>query len=350
MQFKFNKKIKISNSYISESSPVFIIGEAGVNHNGDMGTAKELIDAAVDAGVDAVKFQTFSAEDLILKSVQKAPYQTQTTSIEESQYDMLKSLEVTTKQNKELLNYCKKKNITFLTTPFDEKSLDNLDALDLPAYKIASTDLTNLLFLEKVAKKNKPIFLSTGMSYLTEIEMALSKIYPFNKDVILLQCTANYPIEDNEANLSIINTFKDSFNIMIGYSDHSVGVGAAPYSVTMGAKVVEKHFTLNKNASGPDHKASLSPSELKDLVKEIRKVEKYLGTPYKVPTISEMNTRASLQKCLVANIDIKKDDIFSSDSLIAKRTGGKGISPIQIEHIIGKRAKKDFIKDSIIEV
>lgn len=345
----FNQNILIDGVPISKESSTYIIAEAGVNHNGNMAVAKQLIDVAADAGANAVKFQTFSADDLILKSVEKAPYQTKTTSGDESQYDMLKSLEVKVDQNIELLTYCKQKNITFLTTPFDEKSLNELDDLDLPAYKISSTDLTNLSFLKKVAKKNKPIFLSTGMSYLTEIELALSEIYPINKDVILLQCTANYPIKDDEANLAIINTFKDKFNIIVGYSDHSVGVGAAPYSITMGAKVVEKHFTLNKDHEGPDHNASLSPDELNSLVSEIRKVEKYLGSPFKVPTVSEIKTRAALQKCLVANTDIKRGDIFTSDCIIAKRTGGKGISPIQIDSIIGKKASKDFLKNTIIE-
>ncbi|MDB9866039.1 N-acetylneuraminate synthase family protein, partial [Candidatus Thioglobus sp.] len=253
---KFNKKIKIQEKLISKDSPTFVIAEAGVNHNGDMIVAKKLIDLAVKAGADAVKFQTFSAKDLILNDIQKAPYQKETTDINETQFEMLKRLEVNLDQNKELKRYSDEKGIIFLTTPFDEKSLDDIDELDLPAYKVASTDTTNLMLLRKIAKKGKPIFLSTGMSYLSEIILALETIYEYNQKVVLMQCTANYPIQDNEANLGVINTFKKNFNILLGYSDHTVGTGAAPFAIPMGAKVLEKHFTLDKVSEGPDHKAS----------------------------------------------------------------------------------------------
>lgn len=347
---KFNKKIQLSNKLISDKSPTFVIAEAGVNHGGDMNVAKELIDLAVNAKADAVKFQTFKAENLILSNVQKAQYQKQTTPENESQFDMLKKLEVTQEQNYLLKKYCLEKNIIFLTTPFDEKSLDDLDELDLTAYKVASTDTTNLPFLEKIAKKGKPIILSTGMSYLSEVTLALEAINKYNKDVILLQCTANYPIEDKEANLAVINTYLNNFDILVGYSDHSVGIGAAPFAIPMGAKVVEKHFTLNKNADGPDHRASLSPDELVEFVKLVRKVDNYIGSNIKEPTISEQASRKSLQKCLVANIDIQLDDFFTEDNIIAKRTGGTGISPILYKKIIGKRAKRNFKKNDIIEV
>lgn len=255
----FNKNINVGDFSLNTESPIFIIAEAGVNHNGDLEIAKKLIDLASEAGANAVKFQTFKTENLILKDVQKAQYQKKTTDSKESQFEMLKKLEVSKEQNQELKKYCKKKSIIFLTTPFDEKSLDDLDDLNLLAYKIASTDTTNLPFLKKIAKKGKPIFLSTGMSYLTEVKIALETIYEYNKDVVLLQCTANYPIKNNEANLNVINTYKKCFDVLLGYSDHSVGIGAAPYSVPMGVVVVEKHFTYDKNLSGPDHKASLSP-------------------------------------------------------------------------------------------
>jgi N,N'-diacetyllegionaminate synthase len=278
---KFKRTIYINNKIVSDDSPVFIIAEAGVNHGGDMNIAKKLIDVASDAGADAVKFQAFKTEHLILQNVKKAPYQQKTTAKDESQYNMLKKLEVTKEQNLELIEYCRQKDIIFLTTPFDEYSLDELDSVELPAYKVASTDTTNLPFLRKMAMKDKPIILSTGMSYLSEVRMALEEIYKYNQDVILLQCTANYPIKDDEANLNVINTYKDNFDILIGYSDHSVGIGASPYAVPMGAKVVEKHFTLSKDDDGPDHAASLTPEELKEYVKTIRKVEKYLGTSIK---------------------------------------------------------------------
>lgn len=347
---KFNREIKIRDKLISESSATFIIAEAGVNHGGDMQVARKLIDLASEAGADAVKFQTFSAEHLILENVDKAPYQKKTTSVAESQMDMLRKLEVTKEQNLELRRYCEEKDIIFLTTPFDENSLTQIDELDLPAYKVASTDTTNLPFLKKIAKKGKPIFLSTGMTYLSEIEMALETIYEFNKDVVLLQCTANYPIEDEEANLAVIDTFKEHFDVLVGYSDHSVGVGAAPFAIPMGAKVVEKHFTLDKSLEGPDHEASLSPEELKNFVHLVRKVDAFMGTKLKMPNLSETRTRASLQKCLVASHDITKGEIFTEDSIVGKRTGGIGISPIYYEEIIGKTAVKSFKKNEIIEV
>jgi len=219
----------------------------------------------------------------------------------------------------------------------------------LPAYKVASTDTTNLPFLKKIAKKGKPIFLSTGMSYLSEVKSALETIYEYNKDVVLLQCTANYPIQDNEANLAVINTYRDNFDILLGYSDHSAGVGAAPFAIPMGAKVVEKHFTLNKADEGPDHAASLSPGELIDFVKTVRRVDTYMGSEIKEPSLSEQNTRKSLQKCMVASQDIKKGDLFNNDNLVAKRTGGVGISPIEVHKLLGVKTTKSYKKNQIIE-
>jgi N,N'-diacetyllegionaminate synthase len=347
---KFNKEIHIEGKLISATSPTFVIAEAGVNHGGNMEIAKQLIDLAVKAKADAVKFQTFKTEHLILSDIQKAPYQKNTTDASESQFDMLKKLEVTREQNLELKRHCIDKDIIFLTTPFDEESLDEIDELDLPAYKVASTDATNLPFLKKIAKKGKPIFLSTGMSYLSEVRLALEAIYEHNKDVVLLQCTANYPIQDNEVNLAVINTYRDNFDILLGYSDHSVGVGAAPFAIPMGAKVVEKHFTINKYDEGPDHATSLSPDELIDFVKTVRRVDEYMGSTIKEPTPSEMGTRRSLQKCMVANKEIKKGELFSNDNLAAKRTGGIGISPIDFEKIIGVKSHKTYKKNEVISI
>ena len=346
----FSKKIQVGVRSISKDSPTFVIAEAGVNHGGDIVVAKQLIDLAVDAKADAVKFQTFKAENLILSNIQKAPYQKNTTDACETQFDMLKKLEVSKEQNLELKQYCSVKGIIFLTTPFDEESLDELDELDLPAYKVASTDATNLPFLKKIAKKGKPIFLSTGMSYLSEVKLALETIYEHNKDVVLLQCTANYPIQDNEANLAVINTYRDNFDILLGYSDHSVGVGAAPFAIPMGAKVVEKHFTINKYDEGPDHAASLSPDELINFVKTVRRVDEYMGSTIKEPSPSEMGTRKSLQKCMVANKEIKKGELFSNDNLVAKRTGGIGISPIDFKNITGVKSHKTYKKNEVISI
>lgn len=344
----FNKNLELESKTISEKSSTFIIAEAGVNHGGDLNVAKQLIDIASEAGADAVKFQAFKSENLILQNVQKAPYQQKTTSASESQIEMLKKLEVTREQNLELKRYCEEKKIIFLTTPFDEESLDELDELNLPAYKIASTDTTNLPFLKKVAKKGKPIFLSTGMSYLSEIQLALETIYEHNQDVVLLQCTANYPIENDEANLRVLDTFKNNFNLLVGYSDHTVGVGAAAFAIPMGAKVVEKHFTIDKELEGPDHRASLSPEELQEFVSLVRKVDAFMGSGVKKPNLSERQTRKSLQKCLVANCEIKEGELFSEDNIIGKRTGGVGISPIYFNDLVGRKATKNYVKDEII--
>ncbi len=346
---QFSQTISIEGKLIQNGSPTFIIAEAGVNHGGDMDVAKKLVDLAAEAGADAVKFQTFKTENLILSSVEKAPYQQETTDASESQMEMLKKLEVTKEQNLELMNYCNSKGILFLTTPFDEESIDDLDVLNLAAYKVASTDLTNIPFLRKLASKQKPIILSTGMSYLEEVRLALEAIYPINQEVILLQCTANYPIEDHEANLEIMNTFKSNFDVQLGYSDHTVGPGAAPYAIPMGAKVVEKHFTLSTEDEGPDHRASLKPDELVEFVKIVRKVDSFMGTHVKKPTLTELNTRASLQKCLVANKAIRAGELFTEDNIIGKRTGGKGISPIYFDEVVGKSAQRDYAPNDIIE-
>lgn len=345
----FNTAITIGDRLISEGSPTFVIAEAGVNHGGDLDLAKKLIDIAVQAKADAVKFQTFKAEHLILRDVPKAPYQLKTTSAEESQYTMLERLEVSKTQNKELQNYCRDRSILFLTTPFDEYSLQELDELELPAYKIASTDITNLPFLKKVAQRRRPIILSTGMAYMSEVELALAELYPINKDIILLQCSANYPIEDDDAHLNVISTYKQYFDILVGYSDHSVGIGAAPYAVPLGAKVIEKHFTLDKTLEGPDHRASLSPVELTQMIQQIRQVERYCGSYTKVPSPAETKTRRSLQKCLVAARAIAAGQELTEADLVAKRTGGIGLSPLHYRRLIGRLAKRSYAINDIIE-
>ncbi len=344
----FRKSVKIGDFIVSGDSKTFIIAEAGVNHNGNMEIAKQLIDVAVKSRVNAVKFQAFKTEELILKNIKKAPYQINTSGSGESQFEMLKKLELSKANLFELKKYCDRKGIIFLVTPFDEYSLNMLDELNLPAYKIASTDTTNLLFLKEAAKKGKPIILSTGMSFLKEIESVLEEVGRINKDVILLQCTANYPIHDYECNLRVIPNFMKKFNILVGYSDHTAGIGAGPYAVVMGAKVIEKHFTLNKRFKGPDHKASLEPGELGFFVEEIRRAENYLGSGLKEPTLSEKDTRKSLQKCLVAKKEIRKGETFSKNNIIAKRTGGLGISALSVGEIFGKSSKRDYIKDEII--
>ena len=341
--------MRVGNRIINAQSPVFTIAEAGVNHNGDIDLAFKLIDVAAQAKADAVKFQAFKTEHLILSDVEKAPYQKETTGTTQSQFEMLKALEVTAESNRKLKAYAESQGLIFLTTPFDEVSLEELDELELPAYKIASTDLTNIPFLRRVAKRNRPVFLSTGMSYLSEVELALGCFEP--TQVVLLQCSANYPLKDSEAELEVLNTYRTYFpDYVLGYSDHTVGLGASCYAVAMGAKVVEKHFTLEGMSDGPDHAASLSPGQLADWVAEIRKVERYLGTGVKKPLLCELATRASLQKSLVALSDIQEGDAFSAENVVAKRTGGAGISPIHWPELEGKTARRSFTKDSLIEL
>lgn len=347
---KFHREIKIGNKVISDSERVFIVAEAGVNHNGSIDLAKELIDAAAESGVDAVKFQTFKTDGLILKNIEKAPYQKVTTNSGETQYEMLKHLELKREQTKELMEYCSRRNIIFLSTPFEKESLDELDELGVAAFKVAATDLTNIQFLRQVAGKGKPVILSAGMCYMEEVRKVLEAIYVINQDIILLQCTSNYPIQDSEANISMIRTFKDSYDILVGYSDHSQGVGASPYAAALGAKVIEKHFTLDRNLEGPDHKASVTPDELKQLVADIRKVEAYLGDGIKIPTCSEQQTRKSLQKCFVAGRGIHKGELFTDENIVAKRTDGIGISALYYDAVIGKRAARDYQKDEIIDM
>lgn len=345
----FNKNLNIQGKEISPTSPTFVIAEAGVNHGGNMAIARELIELASKAGADAVKFQYFKAEHVALKSAIKAPYQQKTTDARESQLDMLKRLEVSKEQNLELKRFCEEKKIIFLTTPGDIFSLDELDDLDLPAYKIASTDTTNLPFLKKIAKKGKPIFLSTGMSYMSEVQMALEEIYEYNKDVVLLQCTANYPIRDSEANLAVINAYKRNFDILLGYSDHTSRVGAAPFAIPMGAKVLEKHFTIDQSLEGPDHKASLSPEELISFVKLVRQVDSFMGSEIKIPNLSEVYTRKSMQRCMVALRSIPKGGQVGEEDIIAKRTNGIGLSPLYYKEIIGNKVNKVIEVDHIFE-
>lgn len=345
---KFSKTIFLGEHKISENGKVFFIAEAGVNHCGDLHCALKLIDLAKRAGADAVKFQSFQAESLVLPTVERAVYQRRAIKAGASQFEMLKSLEFGPEKMRRLKRYCDQRGILILITFFEEQSLEACADMDLAAFKVASTDITNLPFLRRIAKKRKPIILSTGMACLKEVELALREIHPYNRDVILLQCTANYPIKDEDAHLRVMETFRKKFDILVGYSDHSSGVGAAPYAAAFGACVVEKHFTFDKSLAGPDHKASLDPNELAQCIREIRRVEKFLGSPEKKLTLDEKSNRRHLQKCLVAACEIREGDRFSERNVIAKRTGGKGLSPIRCRHVWGRRARRAFRKDEVI--
>ena len=342
--------VRIGDELIGENHPVFIIAEAGVNHNGDLNLARKLVDLAVEAGVDAVKFQTFITEEIVTHNAEKADYQKKNTgSREESQFEMLKKLELPFEQFREVKTYCAKKRILFLSTPFDRKSVDFLDQLKISAFKIASGEINNLHFLSYIASRGKPIILSTGMSTLEEVEKALEVIEKTqNKQLILLHCTSDYPAKVKDVNLRAMHTMHKAFHLPVGLSDHTPGIEISLAAVAMGASVIEKHFTLDNHLPGPDHKASLKPQELKDLVKAIRNIENALGDGIKRPSRSEMNTKIIARKSIVAATDIKKGELLSEHNLTVKRPGN-GISPLKWNEVVGKKAARNFEKDNLIE-
>lgn len=343
-------EIKLDNFVINNSSEVFIIAEAGVNHNGDLVLAKRLVDEAKEAGANAVKFQSFCTEELITKDANKADYQLETTDKSESQFEMLKKLELSFDEQKELKDYCDSIGVMFLSTPFEKKSLDFLSSIDVCAFKISSTDTNNILFLKQVADKGKPIILSTGMSNLSDVERAVNVIKSTgNEQIIILHCTANYPAPPEDCNISAITTLKSAFKTFVGYSDHTEGIGISPYTVPLGTKVIEKHFTLDKSMEGPDHKASLDPEELKNFVKQIRYVEKALGDGIKRPMKSERSTKKTLQKKIVLNKDLSRGDMLTEDSLIAKRTN-EGVSAEYFDLFIGKRINIDLKQNTPLNI
>ena len=332
---------------------VFIIAEAGVNHNGSLETAKKLIDAAADAGADAVKFQTFKAGRLVTGTAAKARYQIENTGTNESQLEMLKRLELSLDMHTELMSYCKEKNIMFMSTPFDEESADMLDELGMSIFKIPSGEITNKPLVQHIAAKNKSIILSTGMSYLGEIEKAIGWIYEVwgklgsRPQLTLLHCVSNYPAVVEDVNLSAMRTMSVAFGLPAGYSDHTMGVEVPVAAVAMGAQIMEKHFTLNRNMEGPDHKASLEPDELQTMVNMIRNVEKAIGSGMKKPSQREEETRVLIRRSLVVARDIRKGEIIDRQSIVIKRPG-HGIAPEFMEQVINRAAKKDLIKDSIL--
>ncbi|TGM31709.1 N-acetylneuraminate synthase [Leptospira biflexa] len=329
-----------------------IIAEAGVNHNGDMKLAEELIDIAFEAGVDVVKFQTFTAENLVTESAKKATYQTLSTDPNETQYTMLKKLEISNEEHWKLIDHCKKKNIEFLSTAFDIESLEFLTKLNLNRYKIPSGEITNLPYLKMIGRLNKPVILSTGMSTLGEIEAAIAILEGSGlsrQDLTVLHCNTEYPTPVYDVNLNAMISIRDAFGVSVGYSDHTSGIEISLAAVAMGATVIEKHFTIDKTLPGPDHKASLNPIELISLVKGIRNIEQALGDGIKRPSKSEEKNKNIARKSIVAKCLIKFGDTFSSDNLTTKRPGN-GISPMRMDEVFGRVAKRDFLKDEIIEI
>ncbi|MGM0405317.1 MAG: N-acetylneuraminate synthase [Thermoplasmatota archaeon] len=340
-------EIKIDSIKIGEDHPAFLIAEAGVNHNGEMDLAKRLVDEAKEAGADAVKFQTFKAEDLVTKEGEMADYQKKNIGEEKSQYEMIKERELSYEDFKGLKRYCDEKGILFLSTPHTMEAVEFLEPL-VPLYKIGSGDLTNLPFLKRIAEKGKPIILSTGMSVLGEVEEAVNEIRKAGDvDLILLHCVTDYPAPFENINLKAMLTLRDAFKTMVGYSDHTLGYTAPTAAVTLGAVVIEKHFTLDKDMKGPDHKASLEPDEFKEMVCEIRSLEEGLGDGIKRPTEQEEKIKRVARKSIVAKEDIRKGTVLEEDMLDIKRPG-HGIKPKHLEKLVGKEVRSDIEKDQLI--
>jgi len=329
---------------------VFIIAEAGVNHNGDIELAKKLIDVAVESGADAVKFQTFKAENLVSKHAEKAEYQKVTTDKNESQYDMIKKLELDMPTHQELMAYCAEKKILFLSTPFDLESIDLLNDLGLDLFKIPSGEITNLPYLKKIGSYNKNVILSTGMADIGEIEDALDILTSSGtqkENITVLHANTQYPTPMEDVNLKAMVTIGKTFDVKYGYSDHTLGIEVDIAAVALGATVIEKHFTLDKTMEGPDHKASLEPDELAEMVKAIRNIEKALGSGIKKPSPSEKPNMNIARKSIVAACDISAGDLLDETNLTIKRPGG-GLNPMAWDAICGTTATRNYKADELI--
>jgi len=329
---------------------IFIIAEAGVNHNGNLELAKKLIDVALDAAADAVKFQTFKADNLVSKTAQKAAYQKQTTDATESQYEMIKKLELDEAAHHELIAYCKTKKIIFLSTPFDHESIGLLNHLGMEIFKIPSGEITNLPYLRHIGSLGKEIILSTGMADLGEIEDALEVLITagtVKDNITVLHATTEYPCPMEDVNLKSMQTIAKAFGVKVGYSDHTKGIEVPIAAVAMGASIIEKHFTLDKTMEGPDHKASLEPDELKAMVNAIRNIEKALGNGIKKASPSELKNIVIARKSIVAARPIKIGETFTTTNLAIKRPGN-GINPMRWDEIIGTYATRDYSVDDLI--
>jgi N,N'-diacetyllegionaminate synthase len=331
---------------------VLIIAEAGVNHNGSLETAKELVNVAAEAGANLVKFQTFSADRLVTTSAQKAEYQNQMMDASESQHAMLVKFELSREMHEKLISYCKQCGIEFFSTGFDIQSFDLLVDLGLKLFKIPSGEITNLPYLRYIGQYGKPVILSTGMATLGEIENALDNLETSGiqrKNITVLHCNTEYPTPMDDVNLRAMLTIREAFGVAVGYSDHTLGIEVPIAAVALGATVIEKHFTLDRNLPGPDHLASLEPVELKAMVQAIRNIEKALGDGIKRPSPSELKNKPVARKSLVARRAIKVGEVFTAENLTTKRPG-TGISPMRWDEFIGRLAKRDFSPDELIEL
>lgn len=329
-----------------------IIAEAGVNHNGDLELAKQLINTAAEAGADLVKFQTFNANRQVTRTAQKADYQTVTTDGNESQREMLHRLELTAEMHEELIAHCATQNIGFFSTGFDVESVDLLVSLGQDHFKISSGEITNLPYLRHIGRLGKPVILSTGMATMGEIEAAidvLEQVGTPRANITVLHCTTEYPTPMGEVNMRAMQSIHAAFGVTVGYSDHTPGIEVAIAAVAMGASVIEKHFTLDRNLPGPDHKASLEPEELKAMVAAIRNIEIAMGDGIKRLTPSEAKNKPIARKSLVASKTIRSGEVFSAENITTKRPG-TGISPMRWDEIIGSIAPRDFAEDELIEL
>lgn len=333
-------------------SSTFIIAEAGVNHNGDIDLAHKMIDAAADARADAIKFQTFQPENLVCRNAPKATYQLSQSRKDESQLEMLRKLVLPYKKHMELIQHCDHVKLMFLSSPFDEQSIDFLDRLGLGIFKIPSGEITNYPYLKKIGQLKKKIILSTGMSTIAEIETALATLERWgtnSKNITLLHCNTEYPTPFENVNLLAMSTMKTAFaGINVGFSDHTMGIEVAIAAVALGAAVIEKHFTLDKSMSGPDHKASLNPSDLKVLVRSIRNIEKSFGSGEKTPGYGEAKNIVSIRKSIVAAKQIAKNEVFSEYNLTTKRPG-TGINPMRWPDLAGRKSNRTYSEDDPID-
>lgn len=342
--------LDLNGRKIGLGCPCFIIAEVGVNHNGDPNMARQLVDAARQAGADAVKFQTFKAESLVTPDAPKAAYQAQQTGTQESQYAMLRRLELSHAMQRVLFDYCQQQGILFMSTPFDEENADFLHSLGVSVFKMASGELTNLPFQAHVARFGKPMIVSTGMATLGEVETALETIHKAGNDqVILLHCVSNYPAAPAEANLRAMHTMAGAFGVAVGFSDHTMGNAVALGAVALGACVIEKHITLDRTLPGPDHQASSEPDEFAALVRDIRMIEAAMGDGRKQPTASEMGTAAVARKSLVAAQDIAAGTILD-ESLIAIKRPGTGLPPAMRPYLIGRTARQFIAAGTLLSL
>ncbi|MQF67082.1 N-acetylneuraminate synthase [SAR202 cluster bacterium AD-802-F09_MRT_200m] len=342
--------VDIGNRRVGLDSPCFIIAEAGVNHNGSLEMGFELIDAAAEAGADAVKFQTFKAENLVTSLAPKAEYQLRTTDAAESQYEMIRRLELSPEMHRALIDHCNQRNILFLSSFFDEESADLLQDLGVPAFKMPSGEITNLPLLAHVARKGKPMIVSTGMADMDEVAAAVHALREEgNREIILLQCVSNYPADPADVNLRAMNTMAAAFGLPVGYSDHTNGIEVAVAAVALGACVIEKHFTLDRNLPGPDHTASLEPDGLAALVRGIRTVESALGHGRKEPALSEANTAEVARKSLVAARDIPAGAVLTED-LIAVKRPGTGLPPLMRPQLAGRTVRVPIPEGTILQL